>query len=421
MSRCVGYCVSLWVLLAWVGVLHAQPWTSVRLEEPPARTEPMTGLVLWAGTPATRTHDIQLEYSYMLYRDVVDERGAYDWSVVDELLADVASRGHQAILRFRFIYPGDRVTAVPDSIRRMPDYRETLSRSEGQRTAFCDWSHPALQAFAIEFHTRFADRYDDDPRLAFVQVGFGLWAEYHIYDGPMRLGRTFPSKAYQARFLKHVSEVYEKTPWSISIDAAEEERTPFSEHPELQELRFGNFDDSFLHKQHHAYNESCWDFFGRQRFLLAPAGGELSYYTRHDQERAMAPDGPHGERFEAAARRFGISYMLANDQPGYQSVERFNEASRSLGYAFTVHECVTNGSTTRVTISNSGIAPIYFDAYPSVGGVRSEQSLLGLAPGQRAVFEIPVGGERGVFAIACDRLVAGQAIGFRVDPAGSGG
>ena len=30
-------------------------------------------------------------------------------------------------------------------------------------------------------------RYDADPRLAFLQVGFGLWAEDHVYDPGERL------------------------------------------------------------------------------------------------------------------------------------------------------------------------------------------------------------------------------------------
>ena len=34
----------------------------------------------------------------------------------------------------------------------------------------------------IDTPEEFAARYDDDPRIAFLQVGFGLWGEYHIYD-----------------------------------------------------------------------------------------------------------------------------------------------------------------------------------------------------------------------------------------------
>lgn len=394
-------------------------WTPVALESSVDRVQPMTGLVLWPDNDHADTDAIQLEFSYMLYNDVVDAQGEYDWSAVDHLLDQIASRGHQAILRFRFIYPGFRETAVPDSIKQLPDYHEVIAKSEGKPTAFCDWSHPALQDFALEFHTRFAQRYDDDPRLAFVQVGFGLWAEYHIYDGPMKMGKTFPSKAFQAKFHRHLNTVYLHTPWSISIDAADEETTPFSQDPALLQLGFGLFDDSFLHGKHSEYNEACWNFFGRDRWERAPAGGEFSYYNSHDQKQALAPHGPHGESFEHAAARFHISYMFANDQPRYQPMQRLREAGMATGYRFRVTAFETDGQRCRATVTNTGIAPIYHDAFPAIGEARSETSLRGLLPGVQRVCIIPAPATHDArLSIASDRLVPGQVIQFDADLAG---
>src|SRR5204863_2934562 len=135
-------------------------------------------------------------------------------------------------------------TAVPDYIKKLPDYKETTAPSEKKPTDFPDWSHAELQRFILEFYTRFSQKYDRDPRLAFVETGFGLWSEYHIYDGPMKLGGTFPSKEFQAKFLRHLAGLFKATPWMISIDAAAEEATPFASQRELIELSFGVFDDS---------------------------------------------------------------------------------------------------------------------------------------------------------------------------------
>lgn len=393
----------------------AEPWTPVALQSEIDGVAPMTGLVLWHSHEDVATDAIQLEFSYLLYNDVVDADGRYDWSGVDTLLDAIAARGHQAILRFRFIYPGYAETAVPDAIKKLPDYHEVVADSEGRPTAFCDWSHLALQAFALEFHSRFAERYDNDPRLAFVQIGFGLWAEYHIYDGPMELGKTFPSKEYQAKFLRRMNEVYVQTPWSISIDAAEQERTPFAESPGLKKLPFGLFDDSFMHEKHGEYNTACWDFFGRDRWKKSPAGGEFSYYTAHDQQHALSDEGPHGESFASSAGRFHISYMFANDQPNYQSVDRMRLAGQATGYRFRVTAFETNGRGSRVTISNCGVAPLYHDAFPAIGEVRSETSLRGLLPGSSQQFAIPVHATHGAFQISSDRLVLGQVISFEAD------
>lgn len=393
----------------------AQEWTPIALSSEIDRVAPFTGIVLWNTHEQAATDAIQLEFSYMLYNDVVDAEGEYNWSGVDTLLNEIASRGHQAILRFRFIYPGYAETAVPDSIKNLPDYREVVAKSEGKPTAFCDWSHPALQKFAVDFHTKFTERYDSDPRLAYVQAGFGLWAEYHIYDGPMELGKTFPSKAYQAEFLKHLDRVYVQTPWSISIDAAEEVRTPFAAQPTLKDLGFGVFDGSFMHTQHDDYNEACWNFFGRERWHHAPAGGEFSYYTPRDQETVLSPKGAHGEPFEAAAARFHISYMFGNDQPRHHTMPRIAEAGRATGYRFRISRLETNGTITRGTVENTGVAPIYHDTYPAIGAVRTETSLRGLLPGQAREFSIAAPGRADTFNLTSDRLVPGQVIPFEAD------
>jgi hypothetical protein len=143
------------------------------------RVQPMTGIVLWTTSEHRITDAVQLEYSYMKYGDVVTGSDQYDWRVMDRLLEDVASRKHQAIVRFYFVYPGHETT-VPAYIKGLSDYHELPSKSEGKPTTFADWSHPELKRFTLTFYEKLAERYDQDPRLAFLETGFGLWAEYHI-------------------------------------------------------------------------------------------------------------------------------------------------------------------------------------------------------------------------------------------------
>jgi hypothetical protein len=373
--------------------------------------QPMTGIVLWTTSEHNRTSSIQLEYSYMKYGDVVAERGQYDWGVMDRLLERVATRRHQAIVRFYFVYPGNPTT-VPGYIKALPDYHETRGRSEDKPTAFPDWSHRELQEFTLDFYEKLAARYDNDPRLAFVETGFGLWAEYHIYSGPMLLGKTFPDKSFQAAFARQLGRVFRKTPWMISVDAAAASRTPFAAQRDLLKIPFGVFDDSFLCQQHERENEPNWNFFGRDRWKRAPAGGEISYYTAHDQKEALAANGPHGIPFEKAAADFHITFMIANDQPKYQKLDRIRAAGLACGYKFRILAFEASASRSRVTVTNTGVAPIYHDAYLAVDGVRAERSLKGLLPGESRTDEIKAGGTSPKLTIACDRLVPGQAIEY---------
>jgi hypothetical protein len=376
--------------------------------------QPMTGIILWTTSEHNRTDVIQLEYSYMKYRDIVKQKGVYDWSKMEKLLEDVARRGHQAIVRFYFVYPGQETT-VPDYIKALTDYRETHGKSEGRMTGFSDWSHPELRRFTLEFYEKLAARYDRDPRLAFLETGFGLWAEYHIYDGPMTLGKTFPDHRFQAEFAKHLAEAFKKTPWLISVDAADAERAPFAGNSELQRISFGVFDDSFLCQQHKQENEPNWNVMGRDRWKLAPAGGEFSYYTQKDQKEALSPTGPHGIPFERAAHDFHITFMIGNGQPRHQSMERLRAAGLACGYKFRVLAFEANAKDSHVTITNTGVAPIYHDAFVAVNGVRAHESLRGLLPGERRTVIIAAGGKSPKLTLACDRLVPGQVIEFEAD------
>lgn len=392
-------------------ILQEDGLRPVPLQSKVTRVQPMTGIVLWSDSEHAASDAIQLEFSYLKYGDVVARRGEYDWAPVERILAAIAGRGHQAVLRFYDTYVG-RKTTVPDYIKRLPDYQETTAPSEKKATDFPDWSHAELQRFILEFYSKFSEKYDRDPRIAFLQAGFGLWSEYHIYDGPMKLGKTFPDHAFQERFLRHLAGLFQRTPWMISVDAAAD-AAPIRARRELLELPFGNFDDSFLCRQHAKENEPHWKFFGRDRYLRAPAGGEISYYSSHDQKHALDPTGPHGVPFETAAREFHITFMIANDQPKHQAMDRIRDAGLACGYRFRITEFRTGPDRSLVTVSNTGVAPLYTDAFVAVKGVKAGASLKGLGPRENRTFEVGAGGE--TVTIECERLVPGQRIVFDAD------
>lgn len=391
----------------------AQEWQRVALSSRVTHVQPMTGLILWpeeaADRNATYGKSIQLEYSYCLPCKVVkgcDADGTiqYDWAWFDRILNDVASRGHQLVARFRYEYPnGDDVdkvkgsTAVPQYIKDRSDYNETYNKVSGDGpTYYADWSNVELQRFTKQFYTDFAERYANDNRLAFLEVGFGHWSEYHIYGTKLQLGRNFPSKAYQKEFFEHLSKVMTSIPWAISIDAADDEYTPFADDKSLMAMQFGCFDDSFMHKDHEigtsdGYNEECWNAMGKTRWHIGVCGGEISYYRDADQKNFLNPAGMYGHTWEEQAAKYHITFMISNDAPGstYGTAARFAEAGMATGYHFVVKDCLTNGTATRITVTNTGVAPIYRDAYFAIAGIRSEQSLRGLLPGNELEITIP--------------------------------
>ena len=410
----------LFLLLTPVVLLACNPedpffseegFESIALDKSITHVQPMTGLVMWTTHSQRLKYApvISLEFQYCLPCRVVtgkvDGKIQYDWSYFEEILNDIQSRNHQAIIRFRYEYPGNTMvdgvagsTAVPQYIKDMEDYNETFKKNEDGPTYYADWTNAELQWFTKQFYTDFAERYNNDSRIAFLELGFGHWSEYHIYGTPLKLGTNFPSKAYQKEFLTHVSQVL-TIPWSISIDAADSGYTPIVADDALMALNFGLFDDSFMHEHHEikqgdGYNESCWREIGQgTRWHHGVCGGEISYYTRNDQRNFLNPEGMYGWTWEAAAAKYHITFMISNDATGgiYGTVERFQEAALASGYQFRVLQCVTNGSETRLSVTNQGVAPIYRDAYFAIGQHRSTMSLKGLLPQDTLKVTIPAG------------------------------
>mgnify|MGYP000132222500 CR=1 FL=1 len=406
------------ILFLGLSYLSFGQFNAVDLHSEVTKVQPMTGIVFWSENSNDLSqlgNKVQLEFSYLVYSDVIQNQGAYNWNIVDNLLANAASNGRQMIIRFRYTYPGVTTPSVPNYVRNSSGYQDQTLSVEGSSTYIPDWSSQALQDFTKEFYTAFAARYDNDPRLAFLQMGFGSYSEYHLYDGPLNLGQTFPSKSYQTEFLYHLNGLFQETQWGISIDAASSTYTSIGADG-LQSLNYGLFDDSFLHETHSAndseYNRASWLFFGANKYQTNAAGGELNYYSTYDQQNVLSPNGPWGTSFEQLSEQYNISYMIGNDQLSYQSANRIESAGMATGYRFSVESYETDGSTTRATVRNTGIAPIYYDAYPSIGGTRSNTSLKGLLPNQAQQFIIPrvSGGED--FEIQCDRLSSGQIIQF---------
>ena len=398
------------------GPTPAPAGTRVPLQSQVTHVQPMTGIVLWNTSGSVKKEYVQLEFSYLLYSDVCKEKDVYDWTPMEKLLDQVASRGHQAVVRFRYTYPGYDPGAVPAYIKEWPGYEATHAKSEGRMTEFPDWRCEELQRFHMEFHRLFAEKYDKDPRLAFVQTGFGLWAEYHIYDGPCVMGKTFPSHEFQAQFLPKMDEWFQDTPWLISIDASDGKYAPFRKQKELLDLNFGNFDDSFMCEDWGGYNWSGWKFFGEDRYKRAPGGGEFSYYTSYDQKHALDKEGMYGRVFEDVVAKVHMTFIIGNDQPGKQTPERITEAAMSMGYRFEIRDFLINDSGANVLIANVGVAPIYRDAFVEVEGVRGDYNLRELMPGEEKWVTIAckaTSASRPV--IACDHLVKGQEIQYQAD------
>ena len=144
----------------------------------------------------------------------------------------------------------------------------------------------------------------------------------------------------------------------------------------------------------------------------------MSYYTRNDQRNFLNPEGMYGWTWEAASAKYHITFMISNDAPGgsYGTMDRFREAGIAVGYSLRVLRCATNGSETRLSITNDGVAPLYRDAYFAIGDTKSEVSLKGLLPQDTLRISIPAGlSAPEELNVVCPHILPSQKIEFAAD------
>ncbi|MBQ6192122.1 MAG: hypothetical protein IJK51_07480 [Bacteroidaceae bacterium] len=79
--------------------------------------------------------------------------------------------------------------------------------------------------------------------------------------------------------------------------------------------------------------------------------------------------------------------------------------------------CETDGTSTRLLVTNEGIAPLYRDAWFAIGDVRSSVTLRGLLPGEERLIEIKAvpSADASNLRIVSDCILPVQEIQFEAD------
>jgi hypothetical protein len=108
--------------------------------------------------------------------NVVGEAAAFNWTVLDELLADSASRYMHVIFRTIVHFPG-KPLMIPQYL--LDSGIELRAYNGGVSPYYGD---PKLLEALEQFIRAFGKRYDGNKRIGFIQVGLlGFWGEWHTW------------------------------------------------------------------------------------------------------------------------------------------------------------------------------------------------------------------------------------------------
>jgi hypothetical protein len=388
----------------------AEQWHTMtfRADAPGVDENPLRGFVPYSSTRQTGdSFPHSMEWFYLPLADVVTGPDTYDWSAVEQQLAAIAGREHQAIFRFYVDYP-KKPTGIPAyllaaGLKTFP-YDDSDNARSTTPSVSPDYRDPRLIECMVRFIHAFGARYDGDVRIAYLAAGlYGFWGEWHVHNHPFAgesAGWSIETKDKDALLRAYV-ESFQRTPVLVRYPKATEDRRLLA--------HFGFHDDSFLKD---TIGREGWQFWpsmeraGTARiWQWHPMGGEI-YPALHGGLWDSWPNA-EGQDVTAAIATTHATWLL--DAALFKAVptaeERANvlRAERMLGYTLFCEQwrMIRNkdrSATLTVRMENRGVAPMYY-AWPieaealdgdgkAVGQGNAVWPLPSLLPGKAAEWSI---------------------------------
>ncbi|MCP3774146.1 DUF4832 domain-containing protein [Paenibacillus sp. MZ04-78.2] len=418
--------------------------TTDRVAYMPAETDqvlanPYMGFVVDAKYDDAK-QPFRLAHANLTWRELEPDKGKYAFDAIEKKFNFRLwkERGVKLVMRVVLDYPRDTSHMdIPDWL-----YEEIGKSGEWYDTDYGkgfspDYTSPVL----IENHERLiralSERYNNDPLIAFVQLGsIGHWGEWHTRnDDELRI--PFPKEPISDQYAGHYVRYFTNKHLMM--------RRP---HEIALKNGMGLFNDAFGKRESTVDGFLRWYTEGYTSWLTgekepampdfwtkAPSGGEFASEKKYMGDSSM-------EETLRQARLTHVSMMGPNaparEKPGGPLQSNIDRFLKTIGYRFVIakasHEKeAKTGDRLNVTISlvNRGVAPFYF-SWPFelsladsngeiVAKATSKADIRQWLPGERQVSDklpIPSGlkpGEYTVHAAILDPETGKPGIDFAID------
>lgn len=377
----------------------------VSLEYSPAPVDnPLKGLVPYQ-SDVRKYFPHSLEFNYLPYSAIVKGYDEFDWNPLDDLLDDMASRGHQAVIRIYLEYP-DKKGAIPEFLIKdgLKVHKWLYTETQPHPPAPIetpDYEDARLRKSLRSFISAFGKKYDGDPRIGFITAGLlGTWGEWHTYPKD----ELFASKAVQMEVMDAYEAAFKTTPILLRYPVGENT----SQKASNASRNFGYHDDSFAWATlSTGRKQDDWFYMpsikaagpnAESKWRTRPIGGEI----RPEAWGKVFDAKPGNKRiqdFLACVEATHASWLMDSGMfektSNAERIQRAERQVRRLGYEFHVPS-VTIGPLAggklliQVEVENRGVAPFYYDWKPEYGLIREGRvlrtwpgtgQLLGILPG----------------------------------------
>lgn len=375
--------------------------------QPSPPDNPLRGLVPYAGGDKRDLFPHSLEFNYLPLSDLMIGIDQFDWQPLEELLTDVASRGHQTVFRVWMVYPGHE-DGIPEFLVRdgvkVTEWLNTNTQPfPPKKVRTPDYDDPRMVRALRNFIAALGKKYDGDPRIGFITAGLlGTWGEWHEYPRD----DLFANKQTQREIMDAFERAFSVTPILLRYPAGQDHW----HYAENDQRRFGYHDDSFAWATlDTGREEDNWFFVPAtnragpaavDKWKQAPIGGEI----RPELWGKIFDDPPSHDKaqsFSKCVQQTHASWlmdtgMFNEKQPDARRRNAIAEVSR-MGYEFhlSAARATRQGDQIEVSVDvqNRGVAPFYYDwklelALLDAGASptrtwSTDWKLTGLLPGQQ--------------------------------------
>lgn len=375
------------------------------LEYAPAPVDnPLKGLVPYQADVRDRFPH-SLEFNYLPYSALVKGYDTFDWKPLDKMLDDIASRGHQAVLRIFLEYPGKK-GVIPDFLVKdgLKVHHWLYTETQPLPPAPIetpDYENANLRKSLKSFLAAFGKKYDGDPRIGFITAGLlGAWGEWHTYPKV----ELFATKAVQLEVMDAYEAAFKITPVLLRYPAGIRD----FQKARNGDRKFGYHDDSFAWATLHTGKKGDEWFYmtalkaagtsAEIKWKTHPIGGEI----RPEAWGQVFDDKPgiqKTQNFRECVEKTHATWlmdsgMFEKKQPS-DRIARAETQVRRMGYEFhapavTIGEVKDGKLEVKLQIENRGVAPFYYDwkaEYSLLAGGKSVKTtagsgrITGLLPG----------------------------------------
>ncbi len=308
-----------------------------------------------------------VEFAYVPLAKLVKGERDFDWTTLEEILQQTSSRGCQCTFRVYMEYPGEP-TAIP---KYLIDDGLKVKRwkSDDGRIHTPDYEDPKLRKMMKNFISALGQKYDGDPRVAWLTVGMlGLWGEWHDYPKP----KLFASKIVQEEVMDAYEAAFTKTKLHLRYPAGERNY----QYASNANRNFGYHDDSFAWATiPTGKSDDDW-FYGNlleaagpaavEKWKTSPIGGEI----RPETWGCVFEDpgcSPKGQEFDKCVQHTHVSWLMDSGMflkpPSKKLIAMAKAKTAPMGYRLTVNSAAltseAGAATVQIKVSNQGIAPFY--------------------------------------------------------------